>query len=151
MKSHLKVKVCSLSAEMTIIRKQEQKWKDRARRAREKLKGVEYAEANFWSLRYHRAGLKFEARATHLAYGFMRCIPYSAMERICYGPLKGFGSTEPNWAKIEEMVDRFSKDEPDPQGTKQRFAEWLADAKLWYEDNPKRIKEMNAAKTPKAA
>lgn len=144
MKSHLKVKVFSLSSEMTYIRRQEEKWKSRAKRAREKGRDDAYAFSNFWSQRAHRLDLKREARSTHLAYGFLRGQSYDCMEQICYGPLKGYGSSEPDWKSIESMVERFSKDEANPQDTMQKFAEWLADAKVWYEGNPKRIRLLEA-------
>jgi hypothetical protein len=155
MKSHLKVKVVSLTSEMTYIRKQEIRWKKKARIARQRLKvlsdpevnglnneRLKYAVLNFVTLTRHRYVLKEDARITHLAYGFLRGAPYSAMEVICYGVLAGYGSTEPNWKAIEGTVERFSKDEIDPQGTMQRFAEWLADAKVWYEGNKERIPAM---------
>lgn len=144
MKSHIQVKVASLAAEMKIIHRLEIKWKARARRARKKVNDASYHESNFWTLRHHRNNLKLEARSTHLAYGYMRGRSYSQMEQICYGPLKGYGSTEPNWKAIEEMVERFTKGETSPQDYMQKFAEWLADAKAWYESNPKRIKALNA-------
>jgi hypothetical protein len=148
MKSHLKVKVVSISHEMRYIRRQEEKWKNKARIARQKLTKMEkeagvttYHEKNFWSLRDHRNVMKKEARTTHLAYGFMLGRSYAQMEYICYGQVKGFGSCEPWWSKIEAMVERFSKDETDPQGFMQRYAEWLAEAKIWYEGNTMRIAE----------
>jgi hypothetical protein len=154
MKSHLKVKVFSLSAEMSYIRRQEEKWKNKAKIARQKaliLSDPEvigktnafltYAERNFWSQHWHRYQLKTEARTAHLAYGCMRGMAYSRMEAICYGPLKGYGSTEPDWEAIGAMVGRFSVGEDDQQGIMQKYAEWLADAKTWYEGNPDRIKE----------
>jgi len=150
MRSHLQIKVFSLTAEMTYIRRQEEKWKSRARRAREKGRDDSYAFKNFWSQRGHRGDLKLEARTAHLAYGFLRGQSYSAMERICYGPLKGYGSTEPNWDAVSTTVERFTKDDTDPQGTMQRFSEWLTDAKVWYEGNEKRIKEMVAAQVAAA-
>lgn len=141
MRSHLKVKVFSLSAEMTYIRKQELKWKNKARIARQRQKetAVQYAENNFWSLRSHRTGLKAEARTTHLAYGFLKGIPYSKMEHICYGSFKGLGSSEPAWVAIGSMVGRFTGDEHDYREMMQRFGEWLSDAQKWYEGNPERI------------
>ena len=153
MRSHLKVKVHTLSAEMTYIRRQEEKWKTKARLARQRYKApsggndrerdrIQYGMDNFWSLHWHRLGLKAEARNTHLAYGFMKGRPYSKMEVICYGPLKGYNTDEPAWKVIADMVERFSKDEPHPQATMQRFSEWLADAKVWYEGNPDRIMQM---------
>lgn len=146
MKSHLKVKVFSLTAEMTYIRRQEDKWKTKARiaRQRQKQNSVDYAEKNFWSQRSHRSGLKVEARNTHLAYGYMKGVPYPAMERICYGPLKGYGSTEPNWDAVASMVERFSKDEDNPQNIMQKFTEWLSDARVWYAGNEARINAAEA-------
>jgi hypothetical protein len=159
MLSHLKVKVHTLSHEMTYIRRQEEKWKTRARRARERQRFLSdpvlvdtatqqslYAEANFWSQRRHRYGLKDEARTTHLAYGSMRGRSYAKMENICYGPLKGMGGSEPDWAAIESTVERFSTGEFQPkQDYMQKFAEWLADAKVWYAGNKERIKQIGIA------
>lgn len=154
MRSHLKVKVYILSKEMTYIRRQEVKWKAKAKYARERVrKALDaeiavkaqasiYAAKAFWSHRDHRIDLKIEARNTHLAYGFMKGLPYSKMEVICYGPLKGYGGSEPDWSAISSMVERFSKDEAARQGIMQKFSEWLAEAKLWYEGNPDRIKAM---------
>ena len=141
MKSYLKVKVVSLAAEMTYIRRQELKWKNKARYARQKQKqdAVKYAEQNFWTLNSHRYDLKYQARNAHLAYGALKGVRYAEMEPICYGVFKGYGSIEPAWGKIEDMVARFSKDEPNPQEAMQRFAEWLSYAKAWYEGNKERI------------
>lgn len=151
MRSHLKVKVVSLSAEMTYIRRQEEKWKSRARYAREKQKqeSLQYAEKNFWSHRWHREQLKCDARIAHLAYGCMRNMPYSRMEHICYG--RGMGGYEPDWKGIEATVERFSKDEDKPQDLMQRFAEWLADAKKWHEGNPERIEAFAAERPARVA
>ncbi len=157
MKSHLKVKVHSLSTEMTYIRRMEDKWKNKAKAARQRqlmaaepkevaYKALLYAEKNFWSLRQHRTGMKSEARTTHLAYGFIRGVPYARMERICYGVLKGYGSSEPDWARIAFIVGRFSQDETNPQGFMQRFAEWVDEAKKWYEGNEDRIIAVTAAR-----
>lgn len=144
MKSHLKVKVVSMSAEMTYIRRQEAKWKARAKYARQKQKqqSVEYAEKNFWSHHEHRYVLKVEARIAHLAYGALKGTPYSQMEYYCHGWRKGYAGSEPDWKAIEITVERFTKDEPSPQDHMQRFAEWLAEAKAWYEGNDKRWQDM---------
>src|SRR5216684_2260015 len=148
MKSHLKVKVHSMSAEMTYIRRQEDKWKNKARYARirqrehtteKALASIKYAEDNFWTHRWHRIDMKYEARTAHLAHGCIKGIPYAKMEHICYGVFKGYGISEPNWGKIEAMIHRFTIDEPSPQDYIQRFAQWLAEAKVWYEGNEQRI------------
>lgn len=141
MKSHLKVKVYSLSHEMRYIRRLENKWKRRAKFARQKKNDVSqsYSENNFWTLREHRDDMKLDARVAHLTYGFMRGVPYSKMEQLCYGIYKGYGSSEPRWDFIEAMMVRFSKDEPNQQDIAQRFAEWIEAAKAWYETNKERI------------
>jgi hypothetical protein len=145
MKSHLQVKVFTLAAEMQYIHKQERRWKARAKAARAKAKDTKYHEDAFWSLRNHRQGLKPEARSTHLAYGLMKGRSYQQMENICYGDLKGFGSTPPDWNRIEEIVTKFSSDETDPRDIMQKFGEWLAAAKIWYEGNPERIEQFKIA------
>jgi hypothetical protein len=135
MKSHLKVKVFSLSSEMTYIRKQEEKWKNKARLARQRQEiatssdiknraiiSQNYAETNFWSQRHHRSDLKRVARTTHLAYGAMRGVPYSRMEQITYGGIKGFNTSIPDWENIAETVERFSRDEPNKSEIMQRFS-----------------------------
>lgn len=159
MRSHLKVKVFSLAAEMSFIRRQELKWKDKARAARQREKinsnpeikeraagAVTYCENNFWSQRNHRDHMKADARWSHLAYGFMKGRSYSQMEYICYGDVKGFGSTAPNWGRIEEIVAKFSQDEPELPAIMQKFSEWKADALVWYDDNPSRITRVNLAR-----
>jgi len=149
-----------MSAEMTYIRRQEIKWKAKARYARQRQKEnsvsakpyplqQKYAEDNFWTHRQHRIDMKYEARTAHLAHGCIKGIPYSKMEQLCYGVFKGYGTTEPDWGKIEAMILRFTVDEPNPQDFIQRFGQWLADAKIWYEGNKKRIpvaKEVRAAR-----
>lgn len=166
MKSHLKVKLYSLTTEMTYIRRQEAKWKEKAKaaRAKQKAQAVDYCEQNFWSHRNHRTDLKDIARTTHLAYGAMKGIPYARMEYICYGAwdlmdepaasfYKGYNREAPDWNTIAETVERFSRDEPNKVEIMQRFGEWLADAKAWYEGNPERIMEFNSeeAKASRAA
>jgi hypothetical protein len=147
MRSHLQVKVGSLADEMKRIHRLEIKWKARGKAARQRQKqqadektanSILYAEKNFWSLRLHRKDLKFEARTSHLAYGFMRGRAYSEMEYIAYG--KERGRIPPDWDDIAAMVERFTKDETsDQRDVQQKFAEWLAAAKAWYDGNPDRI------------
>src|SRR5258708_389257 len=160
MRSHLKVKVFTLAAEMTYIRRQEEKWKNKARYARQRqhatadltaqakaISSQAYAENAFWSHRDHRYDLKTDARSTHLAYGCMRGVPYAQMEVMCYGALKGYGSSEPDWKSIESMVERFSNDETTPQDFMQSHAQWLEAAKVWFDGNPERIKAWQEART----
>lgn len=148
MRSHLKVKVRSLMAEMHGIHRDEIKWKAKAKAARQRQKqqaeektagAIQYCESNFWSLRWHRVGLKSEARWSHLAHGFFRGRSYQQMENICYGDVKGYNREAPNWERIEEIITKFSKDEPNMQDIMQRFGEWRAAAVTWYDGNETRI------------
>lgn len=89
----LKIKLKSLAAEARIIRHEERK-SDGDRRCK---------------LHHHRVGeVRREARATHLAYGFLRGIPRLSIERKA--------RTEPDWDKIERMAGRY--------GDASRFADW---------------------------
>jgi hypothetical protein len=157
MRSHLKVKVRSFMAEMHGIHRDEIKWKAKAKAARQREKqqadtktagAIQYCENNFWSLRWHRAGMKSEARWSHLAYGFFRGRAYQQMENICYGEVegyKGYNREAPNWGRIEEIITKFSKDEPNMQDIMQRFGAWRAAAVTWYEGNEQRIPAFKAA------
>ncbi|KAH0548324.1 hypothetical protein GP486_007986 [Trichoglossum hirsutum] len=132
---------------MTYIRRQERKWKKRARIARQKQRSSEaYLMANFASMQQHRYGLKKDARIAHLAYGCMKGVPYEDMEYICYGQMKGYGSTEPNWDAVMSTVERFAKDEPTKTQIMQQAERWLSEAKQWFENNTQRIGWMNEAK-----
>jgi hypothetical protein len=117
MKSHLQVKVFSLAEEISYIHRKEIYRKRRARFARRKNKNPDYQMDNFWTLRAHRAKLKVDFRNTHIAHCFLRGRAYSEIEVLSY--------TAPDWGKIEDMIVRFSKDEPgDSRDLMQRFSEW---------------------------
>jgi len=80
----LKVKVKSLTAEARIIRREEE-------RSRGELRDA---------LRQHRReDVRREQRATQVAYGYLRGITYSRIEP---NPL-----TEPDWKRVESMVNKY--------------------------------------------
>lgn len=84
-RAYLKVKIKSLAAEAKIIRKETK----RAKRASIKD-----------GLALHRKGVvRFEARHTHLAYGFLRGREYRKMENKAH--------QTPDWAKVRRMIDRY--------------------------------------------
>jgi hypothetical protein len=119
MKSYLKVKACTLAAEASIIKTQEQKWKKKAADARKREKDPRFAEANFFGLQQHRKQVvRREARLTNLAYGFMLGRSYRQIEQMAY--------IQPDWDAIESMVSRFSTE--DERDTMQLFSEWKSDA-----------------------
>jgi hypothetical protein len=61
---------------------------------------------------------KHEARAVHLAHGFIRGVTYSRMERMCY--------TRPNWSRVLEIINdhRYGDD----RVFDQRIEQWLQGA-----------------------
>ena len=80
----LKVKVKSLAAEARIIRKMEKKTRGGIREG----------------LHLHRVlDVRKEARASHLAYGFIRGRTLAQMEQK--------SKTPPNWAAVERMCKRY--------------------------------------------
>ncbi len=80
----LRVKVKSLAEEARIIRKEERRTFGRLREL----------------LHHHRVWrVRMEARASHLAYGFIRGRTLEQMERIRH--------TEPDWDKVRSMCKRY--------------------------------------------
>lgn len=90
----LKVKIKTLAAEARIIRKEELA----AKQARhyDKLQ----------SLHCHRVGdVRRASRHSHLAYGFLRQVPYLKMEQSC--------RSQPHWETVRKEAARFSEGSPD--------------------------------------
>ena len=84
MSTELKIKIKSLAAETKIIKHEESKLHGEARQ----------------SLQHHRKTVvRHEARHSLLAYGYMRGRPYRSIEMKCH--------EDPNWQKVQKMVERF--------------------------------------------
>lgn len=110
-KTYLKVKICSLAAEAAIIKRQERKWiKANGRRDHPVRMGLQ---------RHRKHVVRPEARAAHLAYGYLRGLPFRSMEAKCheypridkvlelvlrYGPYKFGGWTSNSNKKIRDDV-----------------------------------------------
>ena len=85
---YLKVKIISLADEARTIRREEKKAK--ADGETELLIG----------LMDHRKGpVRYEARSSLLAYGYLRGIPYRVMERKC--------REEPDWKRVIGLAKKF--------------------------------------------
>lgn len=81
----LKIKIKSLAAEAKIIRKEEKRAKSQSIRE---------------SLYRHRIDVvRYEARHTNIAYGFLRGRTYAQIEA---NP-----KTPPNWDKVRKMVEKY--------------------------------------------
>lgn len=97
----LKVKLKHLAEESRIIRREAEK---------------QYEARNFQKgndLTCHRKEVvRPEARATHLAYQFLRGIPYEVVERY------NDDANPPNWKRVEAMVKKYGGQDFD-------WKEWL--------------------------
>ena len=101
MKTYLKIKIKTLAAEARIIRAEEHKWP-----------GPSTMRNN---LHHHRViSVRHEARASLLAYGFLRGHTYQRMEKTSH--------TKPYWKRIESIAERFGTG--DIRDLKQKFSEW---------------------------
>lgn len=81
----LKVKLKSLAAEARIIRTEELRTRDNELRE------------DLYLHRIHK--VRSEARATHLAYGYLRGRTYAQLEASC--------ETPPDWANVKRMVRQY--------------------------------------------
>lgn len=110
-----------------ILRRPKSCWESRAvmtDEARDSaIRAVKAFEGEYDGLRGHRLGIRSEARAAHLAYGFLRGTPFKAMEKHSY--------TRPPLDRCEYHVLKFSGRAETEQQLKQRFAEWVEPAADW--------------------
>lgn len=111
-RAFLKVKLKSLAAEAKIIRKEEKK-----------------NPRLFLELRQHRIGIvRTEARATLLAYAFLRGRLYKQVEAKCHQ------GGNPDWTKVDAMVRKYGKSF-DPEATHDQnaknFSKLCSDFQNW--------------------
>ncbi|WP_027685072.1 hypothetical protein [Rhizobium leguminosarum] len=137
MKVYLKVKIKSLAAEAQMIRKEERKCNigcrarvkirrrlrksnelttaERTRMERQLSKPSETAMQAFWGLRLHRTyDVREEARAAHVAYGFLRGRTYAQVE--------GAALSSPKWDRVEALVKKYG--DGDLADRLKKFSEW---------------------------
>ena len=89
MSTELKIKLKSLAAEARIIRQEEKK-----------RRGKNWGSTGN-TLHEHRIHVvRPEARATHIAYAFLRGGSLESVE--------GSAKTEPEWKRVEAMVRKYS-------------------------------------------
>jgi hypothetical protein len=88
MRIYLKVKIKSLSAEASIIRREERRFAEKKHPIRR-------------SLHHHRkTAVRREARDALLAYGFLRGRRLDRIEAKCH--------RQPDWKNVQRMVERYS-------------------------------------------
>lgn len=136
MNTELKIKALSLGAECRIIRAQENRLARRLAKARgraaveqwlagdKRLAGIAREEGTFASLHNHRmVVVRREARATHLARGFLKGTAYRDMEHACW--------EQPIWDRVREIAVKYRPGDHSEQVIRQRFAEWRDAAGEW--------------------
>lgn len=129
MKTYLKIKIKSLAAEAVLIKFEERKWfkhignRD-VNKPGEPLKIKFIYQKNHplrMGLRQHRIDVvRPECRHSNIAYGYMRGRDYKQIENKCY--------EQPNWARVAEIVRKFSGDKYLPDGARKQLFE---DIKSW--------------------
>ena len=112
MKTHLKMKICSLAAEAQIIRREEKKWPGK--------------HAMRQSLRDHRLDVvRKETRCSLLAYGFLRGRLYKQVENSVrlVEPQHGPTVAKPiDWDRVAALVAKYGP--LDKRDAAQQLAEW---------------------------
>ena len=137
---YLRVKINSLTEEAKIIRREEH------RRRYQKVKGpdgkiykrrVVTGDTIFWGLRTHRTEeLRLEARATYLAYAFLRGTPYAQVEENPHWKRATRSKHPPSWPRIAELVVKYG-----PVGHNTKLAKESAEGaiKAWVEGEEVKI------------
>jgi hypothetical protein len=110
----LKIKIKSLAYEAALIRKEERDLMCIVHNADDpKAKYLEFRLKNPRGsalgddLFFHRTlDVRHEQRATLIAYGFLRGVPYRAIETE---GRKGHERPGPNWGRVREMVEKYGR------------------------------------------
>ena len=92
-KTYLKIKIMSLASESRIIRREEKKWPG--------------TSVVYQGLHNHRVvEVRQEARASLLAYGFLRGRSYAALEKGGHN----CPPTTPDWPKVLKLAQKYGAD-----------------------------------------
>jgi hypothetical protein len=101
MKTYLKIKISSLAAEASIIKREEAKWKKAPFANSDTESNEKLHHPIFYGLKLHRLHeVRPECRHAHIAYGYLRGRAYKQIENKCY--------EEPQWARVAELVRKYS-------------------------------------------
>lgn len=94
---HLKIKIKSLAAEASIIRKEANKtWTNK----KSGESGFIYDSDARFSLHSHRRfDVRSEARSAQLAYGYLRGRAYKQLEFKCH--------EAPNWSRVADLIRKY--------------------------------------------
>ena len=130
----LKIKIKHLALEPAIIRKEERKILKQSRWHRaNKAYGNNENTANelitydYTSLSSHRKNeLRNEARASQLAYAFLRNVPYEVVEKKREEPDKYWRWYHPNIRdRAIKIANKYSPRREDIETTTEKFKTWL--------------------------
>ena len=132
MNTKLKIKIKSLAAESTIIRTEELKIRNAARKMADYSDGVAATKRlrdTLRSIHDHRVGiLRRHARENQLAYGFLRGRTYQRLENTT--------KSTPYFEGVYKVVRRFSDaSEGGNNELENRFDEWVSTAEKYIKHN----------------
>jgi len=124
MRDYLKVKVLSLAEEAKIIRRLEKRRLKYARKDKKEHKNSDLNYQIYFGLRSHRIfNVRNEARAAHLAYGYLKGLNFQQMEQ------KTYSNNQPNWNRVKKLVDSYTG--PDINKSKLlNYNEWVKGCNL---------------------
>lgn len=106
MKTYLKIKIMSLAAEASIIRREEKKWP--RERDIPMDQRTDPKQQDRWKIRlslatHRRFDVRTESRCALLAYGYLRGRPYRRIEAKCYNL--------PDAYRIRDLVQKYGPEE----------------------------------------
>lgn len=136
--TYLKIKIMSLAEEAIVIRNEENKWRKKAKKARDKqLNGyAENHESIYWGLRCHSEGIvRFENRAASLAYAYIRGKTYEQVEQnpgymnytqaFVYEPKfatsQRITKSDQLFLRVARLVQKYGPKLPNPRETNYKY------------------------------
>jgi hypothetical protein len=149
--TYLKVKQKHIGTEKNIIRHQELKWKEKARAAKERAAAEEAKKEKLLTVRDHYLNrvhglydhriniVRPEARATNIAYGYLRGHSYSEVENNVIENNFRLAGFSPSYAK-KKLWNRVFKIVSDFSDLDLETAE--REVKAWRKEHPQ-YREMN--------
>lgn len=105
----LKIKIKSLATEATIIRTEEKKLTGERRNFVHNHRVIDVRQAQ---------------RATLLAYGYLRGMPYRAIERTTRWERAPYDRPGPDWAKVAGMVVKYGPLRTDKEAASKALQQW---------------------------
>ena len=129
--AYLSIKIKSLAAEATLIRKDENRYREQSKAEPRTVDGRDMWASNsvgghcasvtrttWLGLKSHRRrDVRHEARAALLAFGYLRGTPYRVIEAKCW--------EDPDWQRVAVLVSKYG-DRKGPADATEALKMWQA-------------------------